>query len=181
MYKEPKVYSSYRENNIGQSLYDIVIKLKPEKVIDFGILNVYSTICLAQAMRDNGFGKIIAYDLFDSYEYKHSDKEMVENNLKHHDLEKYVTLKKMDFYYWLDNYTIEFDLLHLDISNDGDIISKMYDKYPNSKVIFEGGSIERDNIDWMVRYKKTKITLIQTSCKYKIINDAFPSLSGYNV
>ena len=87
----------------------------------------------------------------------------------------------MDFYYWLDNYTIEFDLLHLDISNDGDIISKMYDKYPNSKVIFEGGSIERDNIDWMVRYKKTKITLIQTSCKYKIINDAFPSLSGYNV
>ena len=27
MYKEPKVYSSYSENNIGQTLYDIVMKL----------------------------------------------------------------------------------------------------------------------------------------------------------
>ena len=181
MYLQPNIESFYNIHNIGQSLYDIVIKHKPEKIIDFGILNGYSTICLAQAVRDNSFGEIIAYDLFEGYKYKHSVKEIVEYNLKYYDLEKYVILKKMDFHYWINNYTTEFDLLHLDISNDGDIILKMYDNYPKSKVIFEGGSVERDNIEWMSKYNKTKITSIQTNCKYKIINDAFPSLSGYNV
>ena len=69
MYLQPNIESFYNIHNIGQSLYDIVIKHKPEKIIDFGILNGYSTICLAQAVRDNSFGEIIAYDLFEGYKY----------------------------------------------------------------------------------------------------------------
>ena len=47
MYKEPKVYSSYSENNIGQTLYDIVMKLKPKKIIEIGVLEGYSTIYIS--------------------------------------------------------------------------------------------------------------------------------------
>ena len=41
MYKEPQVYSSYRENNIGKTLYDIVIELKPKTIIEIGVLEGY--------------------------------------------------------------------------------------------------------------------------------------------
>ena len=181
MYKEPDVYSSYKENNIGQTLYDIVIELKPKKIVEFGVLEGYSIICMAQALMDldNG-GKIYAYDLFDEYEYRHCSVTKVWNNVNKYGVQDYIQLKRKSFDRWLDSVEL-FDLLHLDISNDGDIILKIYDKYPNHKVIFEGGSLERDNIGWMNKYNKTKMTSIQKSCKYKIINDAFPSLSGYNI
>ena len=92
VFNQSTIQAFYNIHNIGQSLYDIVIKHKPEKIIDFGILNGYSTICLAQAVRDNSFGEIIAYDLFEGYKYKHSVKEIVEYNLKYYDLEKYSDL-----------------------------------------------------------------------------------------
>ena len=71
MYKEPKVYSSYRKNNIGQTLYDIVIKLRPKNIIEIGVLEGYSTICMAQALKDlDEGGKVYAHDLFDEYKYR---------------------------------------------------------------------------------------------------------------
>tara|TARA_A100000164_G_scaffold354674_1_gene362448 strand:- start:395 stop:940 length:546 start_codon:yes stop_codon:yes gene_type:complete len=181
MYKEPKVYSSYRENNIGQTLYDIVIKLKPQKIVEIGVLEGYSTICMAQALKNLGEGgKVYAYDLFEEYKYRNFSKTEVWNNVNKYEVQDHVQLKRKSFDRWL-NTSEDFDLLHLDISNDGDIVLKMHDKYPNHKVIFEGGSTERDNVDWMVKYKKTKIETIRKKCKYKIINNNFPSLSGYNL
>lgn len=181
MFIEPKhIYSSYVDNNIGKSIYDVVITYKPKKIIDFGLLYGYSTICLAQAVKDNGFGEIIGYDLFEEYPYKASDKSIVEYNLKYYNLEQYVTLKKMNFNDWL-NQDEEFDLIHLDISNDGNTISSLYNKYPTSKIIFEGGTLERDNISWMEKYNRVKIQSIQSTTNYKVINNKFPSLSGINL
>lgn len=182
MYLEPKhIVSSYTPNNIGKNIYDTVIKFKPKKIIDFGLLYGYSTVCLAQAVRDNGFGEIIGYDLFEEYPYKSSDKNVVENNLKYYNLEQYVTLKKMDFNTWINN-PEDFDLLHIDISNNGDIIEKLYKacyKQINtgSIILFEGGSIERDNIEWMKKYNKTPINNIKFYTNYTLLTDKFPSLS----
>ncbi len=128
MYIEPKhIFSSYAVNNIGQSIYDVVRKHKPKKIIDFGLLYGYSTVCLAQAVKDNGFGEIIGYDLFEEYPYKASDKSIVEYNLKYYNLEQFVTLKKLNFNDWLDQGE-EFDLLHLDISNTAETIQTIYKK-----------------------------------------------------
>ena len=102
MYQEPShIYSSYVPNNIGETIYNTVINLKPKKIIDFGLLYGYSTICLAQAVKDNGFGEIIGYDLFEDYQYKNSNKSIVEYNLQYYNLNSYVTLIKKDFYEWL--------------------------------------------------------------------------------
>ena len=177
-YQEPKhIVSSYTPNNLGKTLYETVIKYKPQKIIDFGILYGYSTVCLAQGVRDNGFGKIIAYDLFEDYQYKNAVQDIVLHNLKFYDLDQYVTLIKKDFTEWLKS-SEEFDLLHLDISNTGDTINTVKSFYPNSLILFEGGSQERDEIDWMVKYNKPPIQ--ECKINYTVLNSKFPSISIIN-
>ena len=68
--------------------------------------------------------------------------------------------------------------LDLDISNDGEIIEKTIESLKHhlergSNIIFEGGSKERDNIEWMVKYKLEPINPIQK----EILNSNFPSIS----
>ena len=182
MYKHPRhITSSYNINDIGKSIYVIVIESKPNIIIDFGILYGYSTVCMAQAVKDNGFGEVFAYDLFEEYKYNNSIKDIVLHNLKYFNLEDYVTFKKINFYDWIDNGNESFDLLHLDISNDADILLSLYNKYPNSKVIFEGGTGERDEVNWMIKYNRNKITSIKDEINYKVIDKNFPGLSGYNI
>lgn len=179
MYQEPRhIYSSYCTNNIGKQIYDIATKLKPTKIIDFGILYGYSTVCLAQAVRDNGIGHVYALDLFEDYQYRHSIKSIVEHNLQYYDLTQYVTLIKKDFKDWLTEED-DFDLLHLDVSNTGDVINSLYEKYPKESVIFEGGTVERDNVKWMIEYNATPIQ--HSIAPYEIIDNNFPGLSGYNI
>ena len=181
MYQKPNhIYSSYSQNNIGETIYNVVRELKPKKIIDFGLLYGYSTVCLAQGVRDNGFGEIIGYDLFEDYQYKNSIKDIVEYNLQYYNLNEYVTLIKKDFNKWLEEME-DFDLLHLDISNNGKIINKIYKKYPTKKILFEGGVKERDNIEWMKIYNNKKINSIKSKTKYKILNDNFPGISGINI
>ena len=182
MYEHPKhIMSSYNINDIGKSIYDVVIKTKPKKIIEFGILHGYSTVCMAQAVKNNGFGRIFAYDLFEDYKYNNSMKDVVVHNLKYYNLERYVTFKKIDFYDWINNECEEFDLMHLDISNDGNILLDIYNKYPHRKVLFEGGTVDRDEVSWMVKYNKKKITSVKNGIPYSIINENFPGLSGYNL
>ena len=104
----------------------------------------------------------------------------MEYNLKYYNLEQFVTLKKLNFNDWLDQGE-EFDLLHLDISNTAETIQTIYKKYPNSKIIFEGGTLERDNVEWMLKYNKSKILEIQSDINYSIINNNFPGLSGIHI
>ena len=177
-YQEPKhIVSSYSPNNIGRTIYETVIKYKPKKIIDFGILYGYSTVCLAQGVRDNGFGEIIAYDLFEDYQYKNAIQDVVLHNLKFYNLDQYVTLVKKDFNKWLEEKE-NFDLLHLDVSNTGDTISKIYNHYPNSLILFEGGTLERDNIEWMVKYNKSLMT--NSHVPYTTLNTGFPGISLIN-
>ena len=72
MYTNPEIESSYRENNIGETLYNKVLELKPNKIVEFGCLYGYSTVAMALALKELGQGKIYCYDLFEEYEYKHS-------------------------------------------------------------------------------------------------------------
>ena len=82
MFCEPNVQSSYRPNCLGKKLYDLVIKHKPKTIIEFGFLNGCSSICMAQGLKVNGFGEIIAYDLWENYEYSHGSMEEVKENLR---------------------------------------------------------------------------------------------------
>lgn len=184
MYDNPKhIESSYNKNDIGSIMYDIVIKYKPKKIVEFGVLYGYSTVALAQAIRDNGDGHINAYDLFEDYKYKNGVKEVVEHNLNFYELKDKVTLSKGDFYKWLDN-PEPFDLLHFDISNDGDILKLVREKLDKqiksgAIIIFEGGGESRDNIEWMNKYNSTKMFPLKNELRYEVISDLYPTLSKF--
>ncbi len=175
MYKRPEIESSYYDNDLGKTIYDEVRTLQPEKVIDFGVLSGFSTIAIAQALRDNGRGKVKVYDLFDKYEYNHSQFDKLIKNLKEHNLLDYVEIEETNFFDWVKN-PERFDMLHLDISNTGDILDIVWDNLKDKGVVlFEGGSLQRDNVGWMQVYNKKPIN--QSRAKFEVINSNFPSIS----
>ena len=175
------IESSYKKNNLGKTIYKTVLRYKPKVIIDFGVLYGYSTVCMAAALKEIGQGHIIAFDLWDEYPYKHSSEKNTFENIEKYQLTQFVTLKKMDFFKWLNNPT-HFDLIHIDISNDGDIIERAYNKLKyfldkGSIIIFEGGTRKRDKEGWMKKYNKTPIFPLKKKIKYKIINYRWPGLS----
>jgi len=181
MYINPKIESSYYQNDLGKTLYEWVLNTKPKVIIEFGCLYGYSTIAMGLALKQLGQGKIKCYDLFDDYKYKHSTIQQTIQNVKKYSVEDYVEFIKMDYNEWLSN-PEDFDLLHLDISNTGDIVLRTYNTLINKiktggVILFEGGSKERDDVEWMVKYKATPINSIQSQTNYKVINPNFPSLS----
>jgi len=181
MYINPIIESSYRENNIGETIYEVIKKYKPKKVVEFGCLYGYSTTTIGLALRDNQLGTLYCYDLFDKYKYKHSTIEITKRNVESYFAAERVEYVQMDFYEWLKNPT-QFDILHLDISNTGDVILDAYttlkDQIENgSIIIFEGGSEERDQIEWMQKYDATPINSVKEIVGYEVLNPAFPSLS----
>lgn len=166
----PNVESSYMKMQAGRHLYEAILKTQAKKIIDFGVLNGYSTICMAQAAKKTG-GLVFAYDLFEDYEHNNSNKNILLENLKKYNVENLVKIKKVSFYEWIKN-PEEFDVLHVDVSNTGETIELLWEKFKtlkNSKVFFEGGSHERDNQDWMVKYKKLPFNRQDSRAKFKVI------------
>ena len=175
MYTEPDVKSSYTENNIGKTIYDFVYNKKPNRVLEFGALNGYSTVCIGQALRDVGYGILVSYDLFEDYPYNNSNYEDVLTTIREYGLNEIIDLKKDD--YKSVDIKQEFDMIHLDVSNDGDVILDILDRFPNSDILFEGGTEERDNVEWVKKYNKRKIYPLKDKIGYEIVDERFPGLS----
>lgn len=175
MYINPEIESSYHDNNLGKTLYDFVLYEKPEVVIDFGVLNGYSTICLALACKENNKGKVKVYDLFDKYEYNHAKLSRLIKNIAEYGLSDWVEIKEVNFFDWIKN-PEHFDLMHIDISNTGDILDIINDNL-NGKgtILFEGGSEERDRVGWMKMHNKKPIN--DSKAKFIVVNKLFPSIS----
>ena len=172
-YVNPDVESSYRENDLGMTLYYEVLKHRPKIIIEFGVLNGYSTIAMALALKRIGKGKIIGYDLWEKYPYKHTTKENAIENLKRYGVDDIVELKEKDFHEW--EYE-DCDEIHLDISNTAEIIDEIAKKVKGRAVVlFEGGTYERDNVEWMKKYNKKKIR--DSKFLFNVINSKFPSIS----
>ena len=77
----------------------------------------------------------------------------------------------------------EYDLIHIDISNDGDIYKFAIENYLNlakKALLLEGGSEDRDKVEWMIKYNKTPINKylkkISSDLDFKII-EKFPSMT----
>jgi len=161
--------SSYRTNNFGLLFTQTVLLRMPKVIVDVGILDGYSTIHLATGAKHlkssmNIDSHVYAYDLFDDYRYKHGSIDCVSNNLERFDLTEYVTVRKKDAFKAYEDFENEsVNLLHLDVSNDGEKIRQLMELW-NSKIdpcygiiLLEGGSEERDNINWMIEYNKPSI------------------------
>jgi len=160
--------SSYKENNYGSVLASLIIGKKPELCIEIGVLDGYSTLHIADALRFNkeAFnieGRLWCWDLWDEYEYKHGNKREVQKRIDDRKLGRFVRLSTGDAFevaHLVQHTSVDF--LHVDISNDGRTLKKVMDFWshrmkPFGMIAFEGGSEERDNIDWMLKYDRTSI------------------------
>ena len=162
------IRSSYKKNNIGSYLEMMTLLKKPRLIVECGILDGYSLYHFAKSTKLNSEaeyfrGHVIAFDLFDKYEYKHGNAIDVHNMLKYEGLSDYSTILEGDAYKVHDYFkTEEIDLLHIDISNDGQTFLDMFSLWHTKinafgRIVFEGGSEERDKVDWMIKYKKKPI------------------------
>jgi len=176
-YTNPDIGSFYRSDNLGKIYYDIVLQYKPKKIIEFGTFNGYTAVAMALALDELKAGRILSYDLFEDYPYRHPTLENTKRNISKSGVSQYIELGKKDIYEWLKN-PEDFDLLYVDASNTGETIEKTYEALKprvqkGSIVIFEGGSEARDNAEWMVKYHMRKIG--DTKVPYKILHQNSPS------
>jgi predicted O-methyltransferase YrrM len=180
-YQNPRIPSSYQYFDLGKIIYETTLNRKPLKVIEFGCYKGYSTVCLAMALKTLGQGKIKCYDLWDKYQYNHTSMGDTLENIKSYELSDYVDFIQMDFNDWLKN-PEEFDLMHVDVANTGDVIKNLYDATKDqiekgSIILFEGGSKERDQTDWMIKYGMTPMNSVKSYTKYEVLSEYFPSIS----
>lgn len=153
-WEKPPWYSSYEKSNYGDLFYALMRVYQPEKVVELGTKAGYSAYHMARGLKANRKGKLDCYDLWEKYPFRSVPKSVAEKNLRK--FKNIVSLKQQDAVGAEKKYKT-IDILHVDISNDGEklemIISKWIDKV-RQLIIMEGGSEEHDNLDWMIKYKK---------------------------
>lgn len=179
--------SSYEKNNYGRVFEQIVKSSLVRNIVELGVLYGYSTIHLAEGLAYNKthfgiLGRLDAYDLWEDYPYKHTTISKTQDTINKSNLQDFITLNKGDAFEVYKKYDDEsICLLHVDISNTGETVKRIMSLW-NSKIrcngiiLFEGGSIERDNVDWMIKYKKPSIR--DEISSNKIINE-FYSITTY--
>lgn len=161
------MYSSYKDNDFGTVLYNMVTVYPPAVAVELGVLEGYSTYHIARGLRKNhevhaANVKLDAYDLFENYPHRHSTEDVVKKNLKD-GLSDWVNLEMIDAYKVHDKYedgSVYF--LHVDLSNTGMVLRRIIQLWDRKMVIggmicFEGGSEERDNVEWMKKYNAAPI------------------------
>ena len=169
--------SSYNNNITYKELLESIIFLKkPKKIIEFGILEGFSLEIFAQ----NKNCQIEAYDIFEEFN-GNSAKENIKEKFKDY---PNVTIDYGDFYKkYSEIEDSSLDILHIDIANYADVyqfaIEKYMKKLKNDGVmILEGGSIQRDEVEWMNKYNKKKINpyLKSLNLEWKTFG-TFPSIT----
>lgn len=154
------IESSYKENNFGEVFDAIVRAFQPKTIVELGVLNGYSTFFMAKALARNGRGTLRAYDLFEDYPYKHGSFQEVSERFK--DFEFCEIIKKDAFTVHEEYSAGPVDLLHVDLSNTGETVDFIMEHWDEKIVyggiiLFEGGTVDRDQVDWMTQYNKRSL------------------------
>jgi predicted O-methyltransferase YrrM len=172
--------SSYINEKFSKVLRTICLMKRPKKIVEFGILDGYSLDCFLESTDDDC--EILAYDLFEEFPYNSAKFDSME---KKYDQTR-ASIRRGNLFEAHNIFESEsVDIIHIDIANDGDVydycINNLMSKISDSGVmILEGGSKERDDIEWMIKYNKPKIreVLYRYETEYRInVFTEFPSLT----
>tara|TARA_B100000965_G_scaffold42235_1_gene31030 strand:+ start:11795 stop:12340 length:546 start_codon:yes stop_codon:yes gene_type:complete len=161
--------SSYNNKiDFGDIISTITFMNNPQKIVECGILEGYSL----SKFIDSSSSKtsIDAYDIFDEFNGNHAIKDKITKQFSQNEN---VTIDYGDFYNVFKKYQDKsIDILHIDIANNGDVYEYMFENYVNKVkddgiILMEGGSENRDNIEWMIKYNKPPIKPILEKYKNK--------------
>ena len=114
-------------------------------------------------------------DLWNRYPYRHCSMETTQNNFARSNLLNLpnceVSFKEGDAFQSASDYKDgAIDLLHIDVSNTGDTLKQLLELWapkmsrtPNTIIIVEGGSKERDEVAWRVEHQQSPIESLLSS------------------
>ena len=149
-------------------LNSIVKDFEPKKIIEFGPGRGQTTISMALALKVD----ILLINLIWLMDL--GDIQDCLNGFKEWNVSDLIDLQKVDFYNWikLPIEDREFDILYFDIDNNGDKLLDLYNAVKHninsgSVVLFEGGSLERDNHGVGGR----KMNDVKNEVGYKVLTD----------
>ena len=172
--------SSYLEKNLNYSdIFSCLTLLKkPKKIVEFGILEGYSLVNFLKNCNEET--EIEAYDIFENFNGNGSQRDII----KKFQYEKNVKIEYGDFYKKYKDFDDKsIDILHIDIANTGEIYEFAVKNYlqkinKDGIIILEGGSKERDEVEWMKKFNKPPIkSYLETlNLKFKTFGD-FPSIT----
>jgi predicted O-methyltransferase YrrM len=156
------LFSSYRENDLGWILFNLVCQHRPYHCVEIGMLYGYSSIFIMAALEKNGLGKLCGYDLWEAYPYHHCQKIQTLQNIHEAGLAHRLAGLMEENAERVPKIEKTIDFLHIDISNDGDTYRWAMAEFrdlikPGGIMVLEGGTEERDNIAWMKKYDKQPI------------------------
>lgn len=177
--------SSYQKNNYWRVFNFLIQKHSPLSCAELGVLGCYSIISMGLSASQNSM--INGYDLFEDYPYNSFEYKKAIELIKAFNLEEKISLHKKDIFKnsIYKEIIAQSELIHVDLSNDGETLEKILAEWNplNHKVfIFEGGSKDRDQVEWMIKYNKIAMNSIlekystENKLHIQIIED-YPSLT----
>ena len=182
-WENPPWYSSYEENNYGELFYALVRIYKPDKIVELGTKAGYSAYHMARGLKTNGRGRLYCYDLWENYEFNSVSQSVAKENLK-----EYSNIIRLESRNVIGVHKIykTLDILHIDLGNEGEILEKIIPHWidkTNQLIVIEGGGMERDKVDWMIKFQKKPIrnwlkdfSKLRADIEYFTI-EPFPSLT----
>jgi predicted O-methyltransferase YrrM len=181
--KEFQGRSSYQEEKFSKVFKALCFSMNPKKIVEFGLLDGYSLDCFLDSTGEDCL--IEAYDLFDDFPYNAADFGSISEKYSGIHSER-LKISKGNIFDALDIIKYkDIDIFHVDVANDGEIyefcISNLLPLLRKDGIlILEGGSEERDNCEWMIKYNKPKIREVlfkyQDNLEIKVFSE-FPSMT----
>ena len=154
-----KLGSAYKDHGYGYFFYALARVLKPVTCVELGVLEGFSLLCVAAALRDNGRGTIQGFDLFEDYPFRHERLASTAERIRTLGLQQQARIRQGDAL-GIEREFASVDYLHVDLSNDGDTYRQIFARWSGKVkqlMLLEGGSAERDRVAWMARYRKSAI------------------------
>ena len=180
-----QLWSSYKEYGYGYLFYALTRLLRPTRSVELGVLQGFSLLTVASALRDNGAGGVKGFDLFEAYPYHHEPYSALVGRIKEFGLTRWASAERLDAFEVSQRFDT-IDLLHVDISNHGETYQTIFQQWAKkvtTLMLFEGGSVDRDQVEWMLKYQKPSITkaLEEIRSQYPnwdiVVLEPFPSLT----
>jgi predicted O-methyltransferase YrrM len=173
--------SSYKNSVDYSDIFKTICFIKkPNLIIEFGILDGFSLKAFGDSCPSNTIIK--AFDIFEDFNGNGSKRDIINKFQQYQNIE----ITYGDYYTKFSDFQDNtIDILHIDIANCGDTYEFMFQYYlPKLKedgiILLEGGSEQRDKVEWMKKYNKTPITHViqkyNNQFNIKVISD-FPSLT----
>ena len=123
------------------------------------MLQGFSLLTIAAALRDNGEGSIEGFDLFENYPFHNEEYGKVVDRIDRLGLVPWARVTRADAWSVIARFDA-IDYLHVDISNDGDTYRRVFRDWADKvtqAMLLEGGGPERDRVGWMKTYGKPEI------------------------